>query len=209
MDSQIKTSFIPKKPIETSAGINKTKKKGSTGRSIFSLIALIIFVGALVALGLAFFYKFTLIKKIEGQVASLQEAREEFDDRFIEQASRLSNRIKNSNQILENHVSPSSLFTLLEEYTLQSVSFDNFSITDAKDGRVELQGLGNSRRFESIVLQSDAFGRSEAMRNVIFTDVEPNLETNTVGFSFQATLDPRIILYKNSLVETFDNQENN
>jgi len=107
---------------------------------------------------------------------------------------------------LQNHISPSSIFSLLEEYTLQTVSFGNFSFEDNKDGQIKVYGSGESARFESIVLQSDSFGDSGFMRNVLFTDLEPDTERQTIRFSFSATLDPRLILYRNSLSDSSEDQ---
>jgi len=204
MDGQTKTSFIPKKPIQVSVSSGPVISKKRKGNAIFSLLAGLIFILTLASLGAVIFYKFSLQKRIETQVESLQRTKEEFDERFIQEATRLNTRIISANGLVENHLSPSSLFSLLEEYTLQSVSFHNFVFTDTKDGNIQITGAGESTRFESIVLQSDSFGSSTFMRNVIFTDLEPNLENGTINFAFSATLDPRLVLYRNSLPQNFD-----
>ena len=120
--------------------------------------------------------------------------------------TRLNTRITSATQIIDNHVSPSSLFALLEEYTLQTVSFNSFNFSDTKEGQILVNGSGEARGFESIVLQSDAFGKSEYMRNVIFTNLEPNIERGTIEFSFSATLNPKLILYRNSLPASFNSE---
>jgi hypothetical protein len=215
MEGQPKTSFIPKKPVKVSNAVpvqgSSGGKKSRKGKTIFSLIAVIIFIGSLAALGGMYFYKFTLAQRIEAQIDSLEKTKDEFDEAFIQDATRLNRRINNATDLLENHLSPSSIFTLLEEYTLQTVSFTGFVFTDTKDGLVQVAGTGEAARFESIVLQSDSFGNSGLMRNVLFTNLASNLETGVVSFSFSATLDPKIILYRNSLPESFsgDNEENN
>lgn len=208
MDNQVKTSFIPKRPIETSKDLVPPQKKGSAFRTFFSLISIFLFIASIVGLGGVYFYKFTIETRIENQVASLQEAKAEFDENFISVATRLNTRINQATELLNNHLSPSSLYALLEEYTLQSVSFSGFEFSDDLSGSIQISGAGEASRFESIVLQSDAFGRSGFMRNVIFTGLEPDLERNTVRFDFEATLDPRLVLYRNSLPESFDNTEN-
>jgi uncharacterized membrane-anchored protein YhcB (DUF1043 family) len=204
MDGQPKTSFIPKKTGQVTPGSASFRPQKKKGRAIISLIATIIFLATLVALGGVYFYQFTLEKRIESQVNSLQKARDEFDERFVEDATRLNLRINSSLKLLENHVSPSSLFALLEEHTLQTVAFSNFSFSDTKDGKIQVNGSGQAQRFETIVLQSDAFGKSGFMRNVLFSNLNPNIDTGTVQFGFSATLDPRLILYRNSLPESFD-----
>lgn len=214
MQGQPKTSFIPKKPIETateSAGQGSSiKSKKRKGRAFLSLVSTVIFLATLGAVGGVFFYQFTLEKRIEAQVNSLQRTRDEFDERFIADASRLNERINSATKLLDNHLSPSSLFALLEEYTLQTVSFRNFSFQDTKDGNILVQGSGEAQRFETIVLQSDSFGRSGFMRNVLFTNLNPNIDRGIIEFTFSATLDPRVVLYRNSLPENFEtNTEEN
>ena len=200
METQFKTSFIPKKPITTSVDIGKTgSSPRKTGRTIFSFIATLIFIASLAAYGATFAWQFKLKNDIANQVASLQTAKREFDERFVQEAARLNTRINEGSKILENHVSPSSLYALLEEYTLQTVSFERFSFVDNQDGTVGISGSGDAARYESIVLQSDAFGKSGFLRNVIFTDLRPGNDNQNVSFTFEATLDPSLVLYRNSL----------
>lgn len=207
MEGQLKTSFIPKKPVTSAPGIasfTPTKKKGS---SIITLIATIIFLATIGGIAAVYFYEFTLEKRIEGQVASLERVKNEFDERFIQEATRLNFRINSANKLLDNHLSPSEIFSLLEENTLQSVSFSRFAFKDTKDGNIQITGGGDAARFESIVLQSDEFGKSGAMRNVLFQDLNSNIDTGTVQFSFSATLDPRVILYRLNKKFNVDNLE--
>lgn len=200
METQFKPSFIPKKPIETSAdfrSLGTTPQK--VGKTIFSLIATLIFLGTLGGYAATFAWQFKLESDIANQIASLQTAKKEFDERFVQEAARLNTRIEEGGRILDNHVSPSSLYALLEEYTLQTVSFKRFSFLDNQDGTLVVSGAGDAARYESIVLQSDQFGKSGFLRNVIFTNLQPASQGEGVGFTFEATLDPRLVLYRNSL----------
>jgi hypothetical protein len=153
-------------------------------------------------------WQIKLKKDIEGQVAVMQEAQKNFNEKFVQEASRLNTRIESARSMLKNHVAPSSLYGLLEEYTLQTVSFSSFGFTDNQDGTINITGQGEALRYESIVLQSDAFGKSGYLRNVIFTNLRPDANNERVSFSFEATLDPGLILYRNSLV-TGDQNNNN
>ncbi len=200
METQFKTSFIPKKPIETSVDLRSTgSAPRRVGGTIFSFVGTLIFLGALGGYAATFVWQYKLKNDISNQIASLQTAKKEFDERFTQEASRLNTRIQEGSRILDNHVSPSSLYALLEEYTLQTVSFRQFSFVDNQDGTLTITGGGDAARYESIVLQSDAFGKSGFLRNVIFTDLVPNEDLGIIGFTFEATLDPRLVLYRNSL----------
>lgn len=207
MDNQIKTSFIPRKTIDAAVNFQPGApiKAHRVGRTIFSIVATFIFLASLVASGLVYTWQIKLKKDITNQIEAMKVARNNFDENFIQSASRLNTRIDSANGMLQNHVSPSSIYSLLEEYTLQTVAFSQFSFKDNQDGTIAVSGQGEAARYESIVLQSDAFGKSGYLRNVIFTNLRPDQNNENVGFSFEATLDPRLILYRNSLSQ--DNKQ--
>lgn len=201
MDGQFKTSFIPKKPIDTSVDLSASSVRGprNVGRTIFSLIGTFVFVGTLAAYGATFAWQLKLKAELASQVESLQKTKDEFDERFVQEASRLDTRIKEGSDILDNHVSPSALYAKLGEHTRETVSFSRFTFSDNQDGTLTVTGSGDAARYESIVLQSDTFGRSQFLRNVLFTDLRPSSDNGSIGFSFEATLDPRVVLYRNTL----------
>lgn len=200
MDNQIKTSFIPRKTIDAAANFQTgAAMPKRVGRTIFSLIATLIFLLAIAGGGLVYVWQIKIKKDIAGQIETMKRARDSFDERFIQEASRLNARIELAKGMLANHVSPSSVYGLLEEYTLQTVAFTGFAFKDNQDGTIAVSGSGEAARYESIVLQSDAFGKSGYLRNVIFTDLRPDANNERVNFTFQATLDPKLILYRNSI----------
>lgn len=201
MENQIKNSFIPHNTISTSINL-QTNKKGSAakiGQRIFSIFAMFVFFGSLVVVGLIYLWGLKLEKDIINQVAIMDEARKNFDEKFIQAASRLNTRITEAEKILENHMSPSSVYSLLEDYTLHATSFSKFSFTDNQDGSTTVSGQGDAIGYESIVLQSDYFGKSGYLRNVIFTNLRPDDKNKIISFSFKATLDPKLVFYRNSL----------
>ncbi len=201
MDNQIKTSFIPKKPLETTttfqAGSSVSTKH--VGRTIFSILTTIIFLATIAASVLVYLWQIKLKKDIVNQVQTMEIARKNFDEKFVQEASRLHTRIESAKSMLINHVSPSALYGLLQDYTLKTVAFSSFVFKDNQDGSITVSGGGEAARYESIVLQSDAFGKSGYLRNVIFTNLQQDAQKGTINFSFEATLDPRLILYRNSI----------
>jgi len=207
METQFKNSFIPKKTISSSVSSASSRKGASSGRAISSIIGIFIFLITIGGYAATFAWELKVKNDIKTQVANLEKAKEDFDESFLQNASRLNTRLEQSSKILENHVSPSSLYALLERYTLQTVSFKQFSFNDNEDGTITVAGKGDAFQYETIVNQSKAFGDSNRLRNVIFTELVPSEEDSTIGFSFEATLDPKVIFYRNSLPE-IANQEN-
>jgi hypothetical protein len=197
MDNQIKTSFIPRKSLAPSATIpnaNLNPQNKTTASSFFSFIATIIFLVICVGYGALFLWEYQLKNKIVSQEKQMQESIKVLDESFIQSATRLDTRIKEANKIIRNHVSPSTLYAFLSEYTLASLSFSKFTFADNRDGTIKLKGEGEAFRYESIVLQSDEFAKSKYLRNILFSDL--SRENNIAKFSFEAQLDPNLILYR-------------
>lgn len=196
MEPKFTTSFIPKKQVAASV-----KGGSSIGPSIsFSTLisAVIIIAVILFAAGL-FLFRLTLEKTIESQYATLERVRDSFDENFVAQANRLNKRIVSGGKIIDNHLAPSAIFNLLEEFTLQTVSFKTFEFSNDIEGKIIVKGTGEGDSFASVVLQSDEFGKSGYMRDVLFADLQPNALGN-VNFSFESTIDPQLVLYSRGLV---------
>ena len=195
MEPKFKTSFVPKKPVQPSL---EKRVDHKTGVNFFMLIAMIAFITSVLLTVGVFVYKFTLKGAIESQLKTLEKARQSFEPTFISEASRLNERITNVNRILNNHLAPSEVFSLLEEFTLQTISFDRFQFLDENNGTIKIIASGNADSFRSIVLQSDKFGQSGYLRDVLFSGLEPN-EFDDINFDMEASLDPQLVLYRRSL----------
>lgn len=203
MEPQFKTSFIPKKPIQSSAGkIGSDRKEGV---NFLMLIGVIIFLVAVLLTAGVFAYKQTIKSSINAQIRTLDKAQQAFDPVFIGGATRLNERIVNANKLLNGHLAPSAIFKLLQDFTLKTVSFQQFDFEDGEDGTIKVLAKGEGDSFRSIVLQSDKFGESGYMRDVLFSDLEPNNSGN-VNFSFEASIDPQLVLYKRS-IRTIETKE--
>lgn len=208
-ETKFTTSFIPKKPTTTvTAGGRIRRKRGS---NLFATLTTFLFLGVIVFGVGVYLYKISVEQQIERQIESLNRARSEFNPEFIDRATRLNDRIKGVVNLLNSHVSPSQLFTLLEDYTLQTVKFDSLDYTTSEDGDIILSAAGVGRGFPSIVLQSDEFGRTGFMKDVLFSGLEPD-ENDLVRFTVDSVLDRELIIYRNSLrpvVETEAMEEDN
>lgn len=195
MDGDIKTTFVPRRPQLATAPSNIAEHRGP---DFISLVATIAFVVSLVLCGGVFAWQFALNNQLAGQAQSLAKADKEFDQKFVDEAARLNDRIVAAGDILDRHVAPSSLLDLLERFTLRTVSFQSFSYTQTAGGQIQLSAAGVGESFKSIVLQSDQFGGPAQMHDVVFSRLEPN-DQNLVTFNFSATVDPKSILYFRTL----------
>ncbi|OGG55082.1 hypothetical protein A3D62_00740 [Candidatus Kaiserbacteria bacterium RIFCSPHIGHO2_02_FULL_49_11] len=193
MEPQFKTSFIPKKTLSATVAQGSTRKGGL---NLIVLIALIIALGAVVLSVGAFLYKQLLISSIDRKEATLDRARAAFEPALIQELVRLDDRLTAAEDVLEEHVTPSSLFSLLGSLTLQSVQFTDFSFSQVGDGKLSIAMKGIARDFRAIALQADLFGKNRAIQDPIFSNL--NLDSNgRAVFNFSAFVDPAFVSYVN------------
>ena len=194
MDPQVRTSFIPKKPIESGQ-----PSRRSGGMGIFFFVSMVLFLGSIALAGGAFAYEKYLAQSITSKSDQLDRARAAFEPATIQDLMRLDDRLHYSKQIINTHVAPSTIFDLLSASTLTSVSFSKFNFTLSPDGKATLGLEGNTRTFSEVALQSDEFGKVRALRDVLFSNFNVQ-DSGAVLFAVNATLDPGFILYRSALV---------
>ncbi len=191
MPDRVKTSFIPKQSLKVER--HTAVSKGSIGivNVIASLILLLAIVGAG---GLFLFEKFT-IQNIERKRVSLDRARAAFEPATIKELSRLNTRLVAAESLLGIHVSQSQLFSEIEKITLDSVRFENFSISESAPGVLVVAMSGEALSFNALALQSDAFGDSDFFSEPIFDNLNIN-ESGNVVFSFTGIVTENSIRYR-------------
>jgi len=192
------TSFIPKKPVAP------TVTKYNKGSNFLNIITIAIFLGTLVFSGGVYLYKLNVQRQINGQIETLKKARAEFDENFIQSATRLNSRIIAVKNLIDTHKAPSEVFSLLQQHTLDTVRFNNFTYsTDKSDGSININANGVGLGYPSIVLQSDEFGQTGSLKDVVFSSVQPN-DSGLVNFTFKSELDKAMILYRKTLMPVTD-----
>jgi hypothetical protein len=206
VEQKFKTSFIPKKQAQPSHKIGRVVKSGA---SLMTVIATVIFIISLIAAGVVFAYKYTLKGKVESQKQDLIKAKQGIDPVFIANATRLNDRIKSVQSLIDKHVAPSQLFTLLENETLKTVRFNSLQYFQDDDGNLGLEISGEAKSYQSIVLQSDRYGFTGKIRDVLFSGLQPIVEENIISFDFEGLVEPAAVLYSNLLNAVPIQEDNN
>ncbi len=190
MDSQFKTSFIPKKPIVAPAGGYRTPSTVN----LFSLLAITLFVVVIVLSGAVFLYKNLLAKQIQSNKVTLERAKDAFDPELIEKIVRLDTRIETSKKLLSSHTALSPFFDLLSEITLNTVRFKDFSFSYQAKDKIKVEMNGQAESYASIALQSDLIGSQKYFGDTIVSDMalEPS---GLVSFKIEMTVDPILVSY--------------
>ena len=196
MDPAGQGSFIPKASLTASS-------RGGVG--LLFLLALIIFVMSLVSAGAAFGYRQILNNTIAGKDGDLRRAEGAFDAGTIQDLLRMDSRLKQARLLLQKHVAPSAILYFLSTITLERVQLGSFDMTLNKDGGASISVSGTADSFSSVALQSDQFGSTKVLKDVIVSGVSVN-DTGKVSFSVNATVDPSLILYSSSLTQSQNQQ---
>ena len=193
MDPRFQTSFIPKKPIVTQAGVSS-----SSTINLFSLIATTLFIISIALAGGAFFYKGLLVKQIEANKATLERAKGAFEPELIEQIIRLDTRIETSKKLLASHLSITPFFDLLSNVTLRSVRFKDFSFSYLAADKIQVEMKGQAESYSAVALQSDLLNTQKNLKETIISDMalEP---LGTISFKIETTIDPSLVLYSEAL----------
>lgn len=182
----IPTSFVPKQQVA------QAPRRKKSGMNMFMLIAVVIFVTSLLGAGAIFGYQFYLQSARDSKQASLAEAQKAINLEAVEEFIRLKNRLSTAQSLLNQHVYLSAFLEVLEQRTLQSVTFNTLRVTVAEDRTAEIQMEGTARTFNALASQSSVFASEKRIRRAIFSNISGS-DTGTVSFSFTATLDPRLI----------------
>lgn len=194
MDPTVPNSFIPKKNLE---GESRRGRSGATGLVLF--ISILIFIASLVAAGGAFAYQGLLKQSIASKSNSLALNEKAYDPGVIQELIRVDNRINQAKTLLGKHLAPSTIFSFLSQQTLEKVQFTAFDYGIKAEGTatISLKGLADS--FSTVALQSDQFGASKILKDVIFSDVSVDSSNGKVSFSVTAIVAPSLILYTSAL----------
>lgn len=195
MENSFQTSFIPKKPINSSVSSKEPK-------SLFSIISIAVLVIVVFASVGLFLYKSYLTKQKEVLSASLATVRDSFEKNTIDELSLFNKRTDTAKQILNNHIVLSPLFSLIGNITIPSIQYTKFDQqTNDKGFVVQMEGV--ARDYRSIALQADMFNtvKGRSFSNVIFSNLIKD-KNNNITFNLEFNVEPSVFSYsKETLLE--------
>jgi len=195
METGIKSSFIPSDAVVSPT--RKTAQRTSFG-DLLILIGIVLLVASAALAVAVFLYVQYLEQSSASKVEQLKRAKDVFEPALIQELTRLDDRMRVADKVLKNHIAPSRLFQILEELTLQTVSYDNltFKATDAQN--ISMQMSGTARSVNSIALQADYLSRSGTIANPIFSNIAR--KQDGVHFDLSALVSPLALRYNQQFV---------
>ncbi|MFA6177291.1 MAG: hypothetical protein WC694_00110 [Candidatus Paceibacterota bacterium] len=195
MEQNFQTSFIPKKPI--------IKESASYERpvSLFLIISIFIFFTVLVTSGGLYFYKGILVKKIADMDKTLNLAKNRFEPSKISELQNFDKRLISSSEILSKHITIIPIFNALEQLTMKSVRFTNFSYSLGDDTKttIDVKMSGVAIGYRSIALQSDLLAKNKNLIDPIFSNLTLDNAGNVI-FDLDFSVDPSFVNYKQTLM---------
>lgn len=195
MEQNFQTSFIPKKPLI------KDSVDYARPVSIFFIFSLFIFFVVLVTTGGLYIYKGILEKQIADKKNTLNLAKNRFEPSKIIELQVFDKRLRSSSEILSKHITVVPIFNALEQLTMKSVRFTNFSYTlgENEKSTINIKMSGVAIGYRSVALQSDLFAKNKNLINPIFSNLTLDDKGN-VGFDLEFSVDPNFVNYKQALM---------
>ena len=188
-DSPIRSSFIP----QDAAATPKTLIKSGGLYDLFMLISIVLFIASVVLAVGVFLYIQFLQTQSASKLAQLQRAKAAFEPALIQKLMRLDDRMHVAGDLLSQHTAPSIVFSILEQSTLQTVSYGSFDFKAPDSQNTTIRMIGNAQSVNSIALEADLLSKSSILTSPIFSGV--NRQPSGVVFTVDARINPSLIRY--------------
>lgn len=163
--------------------------------SVLSIVAVSVFSIAVILAIVVFIYQRSLVRDINTMNAKLVSARTAFEQGFIDELIKLDRRISAASEVLSSHTVTTPIFSLLENDTIQGVSFSDFSYALDEKKQPSISMKGQAVNFLAIASQSDVFSADKKIINPLFSGLNLD-DKGTANFAFKSGLDSPSFLYK-------------
>ncbi len=190
MDAKFQPSFIPKQPIAP-------VPVAVGGRiSLLSVIASVIFIITLGLVGAVLITERSLDRDITALNGTLVAARGSFELSTIAELKKVSGQTSLANNLLNRHIAMSKFLEALGRATYENVSFSSLALhANDPSSPVVISLAGIAASYNSLILQSAYFEDLQFLQSPQFSNF--TLQKNgSVGFSFSAIVDPKLVDYK-------------
>ena len=186
MPERVTASFIPKESIMQD---RKPRPSGPGALAFLNVVGIVIIILTAVIAGGMFLLKSYTEQSIASKKETLDRQRAAFEPATIEDLQRLDARITTARSLLSRHHALSLVFDELEARTGGAVRFRSFSFESGGQGGYVIDMSGSAKSFNSVAIQSEAFGESAIIRDPMFSNLNLDAQGNVV-FDFSASIDP-------------------
>lgn len=169
MDPVPQSSFIPRQGGNMVA--EPPRKRGGSF-NLLSFFSMICFFGSiLLALGV-YFLEHNHEQKLAAKKTELSAKRSEFKQDTMDSIRALDTRIRTAEYLLDNHISPSALFAVLERTTQEHIQYTAFDFSRRSSGNVSVSMVGIAPHFNTVARQKQRLEDEGFFNRVIFSNLD-------------------------------------
>lgn len=209
MEPSIPTSFIPKRPVDSNAEPAPYRNR-SIG--LLSLLTFVIVIGTGLAFGAVYLYEKQLTSQKVKLEQEINQARDGIGTDFVTDMKRLDSRIDGVKDLIKNHIVVTPIFQALQDATLRSVQYKDFSYSIKADPSNKTQPIvlveltGSAKNYATIALQSDAFSANKLIKNPVFSNLTVDDKTRTINFKLVFSVNMADLSYQ-TFTDTMSNNQ--
>ncbi len=192
-----RSSFIPKE----NSGMTPGRARRTRTFHIFGFIATVALVGSLLSAGFVYFLKNSASANLTSAEQALSEQKNLFSIESINEVKEFDRRLQAASLLIGNHISPLKIFSALEQRAKQRIQFTQFSLEHTPGIEVIVQLQGKTSEFGVLALQESSFGDDALLKNVVFSQVSTEDQTEEGGaaqgiaFTLKGALNTGLVLY--------------
>ena len=190
MDTPTQPTFIPHEAVSSTPA---RRQGGGLSELIFLLAIILFIISAALGAGV-FLYTQYLQSSNQSKLNQLSSAQAAFNPTLIQQLTRLDSRMSSAQSLLTSHLAPSQLFAMLNQSTVQDISFSSLTYNAADPQQITLTMTGIAGSVNSIALQAQVFSQSGIISNPIFSNIDA--QQDGVHFNFTALVNPSALSYE-------------
>lgn len=192
MNTNFKSSFIPKEPTTTSQVFRKP------GSGFLGFLTAAFFVVSILVSGGLYFYKGMLKREIQSLQSELAKAEDSIDKKMIDEMNRFSKKLTAAREIMLRHQAVTNFMNTLSSNTVSSVQFTDFSYIYAPS-ELTVQLKGRASDYGSVALQENVlYSKVSAVKSLSFENLSLDAR-GFVTFDLKVIVDPRIAIYNPSI----------
>lgn len=192
MPSSAPPSFIPHDAKQAQG-----RRESGGLAELLMLIGIVLIVASGALAGGVVIYQQYLGSTNASKLAQLQRAEAAFEPSLVQQLQRLDDRMNSAGQLLQGHLAPLALFSVLEQTTISSIQFTSLRFDATNPQRITLKMTGVADSVNSVALQSDLFSKSGAIVNPIFSNI--GRQADGVHFDYSSEVNGKALNYSQLL----------
>lgn len=171
-------SFIPKR------GPVPRGKHGPASRRVylFTIVSYIVLFSTLLASGGIYFYTNHVTQQRDLKIIELNQAITSFSEANMREVLEFDERLRQASGRVNASVSVLSILRILEEATLDTVTFESLTLTREADDAYALAASVYTDTFDSTIFQRDTYSENQMISNVSVSGLSVNVsEEETPG----------------------------